>query len=107
MNILKTVHELLAKDGRFIHSNWQFLNSPRLRERVREWSEADLTEAEVDPNDFLLDWRSGGTGLRYVHHFNESELAGLAESSGFQIVDTFYSDGKEGNLAIYQDWRKR
>jgi hypothetical protein len=52
----------------------------------------------------LLDWRSGGTGLRYVHHFSEGELITLAESSGFAVVETFYSDGKEGNLAIYQVW---
>ena len=107
LDILKTIHELLAEGGRFIHSNWQFLNSPRLRQRVRQWSEAGLTEADVDEGDYLLDWRSGGTGLRYVHHFSEEELAVLAESSGFTVVETFYSDGKEGNLAIYQVWRKR
>lgn len=106
LNILKTINESLAKDGRFIHSNWQFLNSPRLRRRVRDWSEAGLTDMDVDPGDYLLDWRSGGTGLRYVHHFSEVELAGLAESSGFRVIETFYSDGKEGNLSIYQEWRK-
>ena len=106
LGMLITVHELLADGGRFIHSNWQFLNSPRLRRRVQKWSEAGLTEADVDENDYLLDWRSGGTGLRYVHHFSETELVDLANSSGFKIVDTFYSDGKEGNLAIYQTWQK-
>ena len=104
LDILKTIHGLLAPGGRFIHSNWQFLNSPRLRHRVQEWSEADLTESDVDENDYLLDWRSGGKGLRYVHHFSEAELSDLAESSGFQIIESFYSDGKEGNLAIYQQW---
>jgi SAM-dependent methyltransferase len=107
LNILKTIHTLLAPGGRFILSNWQFLNSPRLRLRVREWSEIGLSESDVDENDYLLDWRSGGTGLRYVHHFSEDELAELAKSSGFKIVDTFYSDGKEGNLALYQVWKKR
>jgi hypothetical protein len=107
LSVLKTVHGLLVEGGRFIHSNWQFLNSPRLRQRVRGWSEAGLTEADVDADDYLLDWRSGGTGLRYVHHFSEAELAALAESSGFTIFETFYSDGKEGNLAIYQVWQKR
>ena len=107
LDILKTVCELLPPDGRFIHSNWQFLNSPRLRNRVQEWSEIGLTDADVDENDYLLDWRSGGKGLRYVHHFSEAELASLAESTGFQIVETFYSDGKEGNLAIYQEWQKQ
>ena len=106
-NILNTVQALLARDGRFIHSNWQFLNSLRLRLRLRRWSEAGLTDADVDEGDYLLDWRSGGAGLRYVHHFNEEELAWLAKSSGFKIIDTFYSDGKEGNLAIYQTWQKR
>jgi hypothetical protein len=106
LDILKGVHELLTDDGRFVHSNWQFLNSPRLRQRVREWGEAGLTPADVDPGDYLLDWRSGGAGLRYVHHFNEAELAALAESSGFEVVETFYSDGKEGNLSVYQAWRR-
>jgi len=105
LDILQTIHGLLSPDGRFIHSNWQFLNSPRLRSRVREWSEAGLTESDVDENDYLLDWRSGGTGLRYVHHFSEGELSVLAASSGFDIAETFYSDGKEGNLAIYQVWK--
>jgi len=106
LDILNIVHALLPPGGRFIHSNWQFLNSPRLRLRVREWSEVGLTESDLDENDYLLDWRSGGYGLRYVHHFNEVELADLAESSDFDIVETFYSDGKEGNLAIYQTWEK-
>jgi SAM-dependent methyltransferase len=106
LSILKTIHALLADDGCSILSNWQFLNSPRLRDRVQQWGEIGLTEADVDENDYLLDWRSGGRGLRYVHHFSEGELAGLATSSGFEIVETFYSDGKEGNLAIYQTWKK-
>jgi len=105
-DMLKTVNGLLAEGGRFIHSNWQFLNSPRLRSRVQNWSEVGLTESDVDENDYLLDWRSGGTGLRYVHHFSEAELASLAESSGFKVFETFYSDGKEGNLSIYQEWQK-
>ncbi|MFZ5818431.1 MAG: methyltransferase domain-containing protein [Chloroflexota bacterium] len=105
-NILEAIHTLLAEGGRFIHSNWQFLHSPRLRQRVREWSEAGLAEADVDENDYLLDWRSGGAGLRYAHHFSEAELAGLAASSGFKVAGTFYSDGREGNLAVYQAWEK-
>lgn len=105
LDILRTIHELLAKDGRFIHSNWQFLNSPRLRQRIQDWSQSGLTESQVDPGDYLLDWRSGGQGWRYVHHFTEAELDDLARLSGFRVVETFYSDGKEGNLAIYQEWR--
>jgi len=102
--MLKKIRMLLAPGGRFIHSNWQFLRSPRLRQRVRAWSEASLADSDVDPGDFLLDWRSGGLGLRYVHHFESSELAELAEASGFTVVEVFYSDGKEGDLSVYQVW---
>ena len=105
LNILQAVHELLAENGRFIFSNWQFLNSEKLRSRIQDWSKAGLSERDVDPGDYLLDWRSGGEGLRYVHHFNENELTRLAHAAGFVVLDTFYSDGERGNLGLYQTWK--
>jgi tRNA (uracil-5-)-methyltransferase TRM9 len=106
LSILKTVHELLKPDGLFIHSNWQFLNSEKLKSRIQDWSKAGLSPSNVDPNDYLLDWRSGGRGLRYVHHFDEGELGELARAAGFQIKDVFYSDGETGNLGLYEVWKK-
>ena len=102
--ILKTIHDLLAPDGHFVLSNWQFLNSPKLRGRVQPWERAGLTESDVDAGDYLLDWKRGGEGLRYVHQFSEEELAGLAESIGFRVVETFYSDGESSRLGLYQVW---
>ncbi|MEX2162156.1 MAG: class I SAM-dependent methyltransferase [Anaerolineales bacterium] len=90
--------------GRFVLSNWQFLNSPRLRTRIQPWETVGLSATVMDEGDFLLDWRSGGSGLRYVHHFSEGEMAELAQKAGFQQVDSFFSDGKLGNLALYQTW---
>ena len=104
IGILKTIHDLLTPDGRFIHSNWQFLNSPKLRARIQPWGTGPTSSLEVDAGDYLLDWRSGGEGLRYVHHFSESELGELAEEAGFRVTDTFYSDGETGNLGLYQVW---
>jgi 2-polyprenyl-3-methyl-5-hydroxy-6-metoxy-1,4-benzoquinol methylase len=106
IGILKEVRELLKPDGRFIHSNWQFMNSDKLRKRVQPWGTGSTSGLEVDADDYLLDWRSGGEGLRYVHHFSEAELGELAEESHFQIEGTFYSDGETGNLGLYQVWRK-
>jgi SAM-dependent methyltransferase len=103
-DILKVVHRLLAEEGKFILSNWQFLNSEKLRARIQDWSKVGLSQNEVDPGDYLLDWRSGGEGLRYVHHFSEEEVASLAEATGFVIRDTFSSDGESGNLGLYQIW---
>jgi SAM-dependent methyltransferase len=105
MDILTTVRELLKPDGLFIHSNWQFLKSEKLRSRIQDWSRANLSPDDVDADDYLLDWRSGGEGLRYVHHFSEDELNELAETTGFQIYDMFYSDGDGGKLGLYQIWK--
>ena len=105
LNILRIVNRLLKADGMFIHSNWQFLNSEKLKARIQPWDIVALSDSEVDEGDYLLDWRSGGKGLRYVHRFDQNELNELARDSNFQIVDMFSSDGKEGNLGLYQIWK--
>jgi len=105
LNILRIVHQSLNADGMFIHSNWQFLNSEKLRARIQPWETVGLSDSEVDEGDYLLDWRSGGKGLRYVHHFNEKELGELAKACGFRIMDIYYSDGERGNLGLYQVWK--
>jgi len=106
VNIVKTVHDLLVNDGLFLHSNWQFLNSLRLKARVQSWDLIGLTPQDVDSHDYLLDWKRGSSGLRYVHHFNVHELEELAEAGGFEIVETFYSDGENKKLGLYQIWKK-
>ena len=104
--ILCAAQNLLTSEGHFIHSNWQFFNSERLRKRIHPWSEIGLTDADVDTGDYLLDWRRGGFGLRYVHHFSAEELNTLASETGFQVLETFYSDGETGDLGLYQIWEK-
>jgi len=105
LNLLRTTRDLIADDGLFIHSNWQFLNSEKLKTRIQPWEAAGISRPEVDAGDYLLDWRTGGEGLRYVHHFDEKELEELANASNFQVSETFYSDGEGGRLGLYQVWR--
>lgn len=110
LRILQAVHDILTQKSNpftrreFYFSVWQFLNSERQRKRIHDWAEIGLSTQEVDENDYLLDWKEGGFGYRYVHHFSEEELIQLAQQSGFVIQKSFYSDGKEGNLAQYQIW---
>ncbi len=106
LGILRAVHQLLSDNGRFLFSNWQFLNSEKLKARIKPWDVAAISESDVDAGDFLLDWRSGGEGIRYVHQFNESELSLLANDAGFLIKEIFYSDGEGGDLGLYQIWEK-
>jgi tRNA (uracil-5-)-methyltransferase TRM9 len=104
IGILGAVRQLLKPEGLFIHSNWQFLNSEKLKARIQPWEAAAIDGSEVEAGDYLLDWRSGGSGLRYVHHFDEAALADLAQATGFQVKDVFYSDGETGDLGLYQIW---
>jgi 2-polyprenyl-3-methyl-5-hydroxy-6-metoxy-1,4-benzoquinol methylase len=105
--LLEKANSLLANDARLVMSNWQFLNSKRLSERIQPWSKVELSEEDVDKNDYILDWRRDGHGLRYVHHFSASELHQLAAKTGFRVIGIFTSDGEGGNLAMYQIWGKR
>jgi len=103
---VKNFARLIATKGWTALSVWQWQNSPRLRKRVHPWSEVGLDEEELDHGDVLLDWRAGETvGLRYVHTFDEEELSALAHNAGFRVQETFYSDGKTGDLALYQVWQ--
>jgi SAM-dependent methyltransferase len=105
-SVLEKIHDLLDPEGHFIHSEWQFMNSPRLRARVQPWETIGLTASDTDRGDYLLDWRHGGYGLRYVHHFDKGELATLAKDTGFTILNTFFADGEGGRLGLYQTWEK-
>jgi hypothetical protein len=72
---------------------------------VLPWSTAGIQPEAVDGGDVLLDWRAGDSpGVRYVHTFTEDSLYKLATKGGFSVVKSFYSDGKVGNLALYQIW---
>ncbi len=104
--LIGKISSLSSPGGRFMHSVWQFLNSPRLRERIQPWEKIGLNSNQVEPGDYLIDWRQGGQGLRYIHVFEIEELAALAEYAGFAIIETFTSDGEGGNLGLYQIWKR-
>jgi len=105
LEIVQIVRSLLKPQGCFIHSHWQFLRSEKLKARVQPWEAAAVSGSDVEAGDYLLDWRSGGRGLRYVHHFSEEELQALAEEAGFEVQEVFYSDGETGDLGLYEVWQ--
>jgi tRNA (uracil-5-)-methyltransferase TRM9 len=105
LQILQKVRSLLRPGGRFVHSEWQFLNSPRMVARIQPWGVIGLAPSDIDDGDYLLDWRQGGHGLRYVHYFTEDELASLANAAGFEITESYLCDGENSRLGLYQAWR--
>lgn len=110
IDVLKKVRALLKTDSTkgenisFIFSVWQFLNSDRLSKRIQPWEICGLDKSDVDHGDYLLDWRRGGRGYRYIHHFTQEELGSLADKTGFDILQAFLSDGENNRLGLYQIW---
>lgn len=99
--LLREIRELLAPGGRAVISVWQFLHLPRLRKRVIPWEAVGLSQNDVEAGDLLVDWRRGGRGLRYVHHFSEEELLALCRGAGFSVDQTYRSDGESGDLSLF------
>ncbi len=109
--ILSDVYHLLKPGGVLILSVWQFQNSAKLMSRVLSWDTVGLNDTAVEPGDTLLDWRyalpdqTERQGIRYVHLFTPESLERLGNDAGFRLTKQFFSDGTEGNLALYQVFR--
>ena len=103
--VLAQVRGMLTRDGLFVLSNWQFSTNMRMQYRIQPWSNVGLGAQELDEGDYLLDWQRGGSAFRYVHEFQEGELAELAARSGFAVVNAFHSDGSDRRSGLYQVWR--
>jgi SAM-dependent methyltransferase len=103
-SLCQNIRKHLADDGVLYLSVWQFIRSERLRKKILPWDSVGIREDQVDDGDYLLDWRRGGIGTRYVHLYDADELQQLAERSGFKITESFDSDGEGGNLGFYQVW---
>ena len=101
LRLLQELAAHLDANGRIFLSNWQFMDSPRQRRKVRDWSLVGLASNDVEPNDYLLTWQRDGFGLRYVCQIDVEETAVLAQAANLHIIDQFRSDGKEGDLSLY------
>jgi tRNA (uracil-5-)-methyltransferase TRM9 len=104
ISICRNIRKHQADGGLFYLSTWQFNKSERLNKKIQPWETIGLKDDQVDEGDYLLDWRRGGTGTRYIHLFSVEELQDLAELSDFRVIETFDSDGEGGNLGLYQVW---
>ncbi len=98
---LRQARACLHSQGILILSTWRFTHQPRMRRKILPWSTIGLDETDVEPGDYLLDWKKGDGGLRYAHQLDELEISQLAHQAGLEIVDQFRADGREGDLSLY------
>ncbi len=83
---------VLQPGGRLVLSVWQISHSERMRRKIVE---------DLGNGDYVLNWKSGGQGLRFVHELSEPEMRSLADASGLDVLDLYRSDGKSGDLGLY------
>lgn len=72
--------------------------------KVQPWEKVGLSNSDVDEGDYLLDWRSGGGRVAVRASILAGELQGLAEQVQMQVEASFFSDGENGRLGLYQVW---
>ena len=104
--LLKNMVDHTQPEGRVVLGNWQFMDSERQKNKLRDWSEADILDSDVEQNDYLLTWNRGGFSYRYVCLIDEKETADLAKGAGLKVVHQYRADGKEGNLNLYTIFEK-
>jgi SAM-dependent methyltransferase len=97
--------QLLAQGSMVLISVWNFRVEPKWRSRTLSWAEIGLEESDVEPGDFLVDWRRGARGIRYVHHFDVSELEELARHAGCTWLETRYAGGQSEKQNLIQLWQ--
>jgi len=98
----------LVKDGGVVAlANWQFMNSERLRSKIADWSMVGIDRNDVDPGDYLLEWRSGGLAHRYCHMIELDEMRTLASGVGMHVAESYTADGHDGDQNLYTILRRR
>lgn len=98
-HVLRELRAMLKPSGILVLSNWQFLNSERLRKKIVPWEQLETgdwrlgaDDRRLEPGDYILDWKRGGVGYRYVHLIGKDEVNDLARASGFQVLEQFLAD---------------
>ncbi len=100
-SILRDLGRHLSPAGSLVISTWQFTTNERMRRKIVSWDRVHVDPAGLEAGDHLLNWKRGGYGYRYCHLIDLNELSRLAAESGLVVEETFYADGKEGNLSLF------
>ena len=90
--LMRELARVARPNGVVVVSVWQITHNARMQKKIVE---------DLGNGDYILDWKSGGQGLRFVHEVTETELRGLVSEAGLDVREMFRSDGKSGDLGLY------
>ena len=100
IKLLKQLSDL-DPNSRLIFTTWQFSSDPKLKQRLIDPHQVNLEPGQLEPHDYILDWRSKPTAYRYCHDFNQTEIDQLLANSNLELVATYQADGQSGLLNRY------
>ncbi len=84
----------LEPGGRLVLSSWLPRRDPRLHRRsepVRGGTGAD----------WIIDWRRGGVGYRYVRELTLDDLVGLGRAADLKLIAAWSADGRANSMGCY------
>lgn len=101
IDVLRELGDHLTEGGRLIFTTFQFMDSPRQRRKVADWSEVGIDPADVEPTDYLVSFESHIRGVRHINLIDEAAVDHILSHTDLTLIDRWRSDGKEGNLNLY------
>lgn len=104
-SLLNEISTLINTNDTLVVSCWQFNRIENVMNRQIDPKKLDINQMEE--NDFILDWQRGKTAFRYSHLVTEQEMKSLADTAGFEISDSWESDGRTHNLNTYYLLKKK
>jgi SAM-dependent methyltransferase len=99
---MRTLAQRVAPGGYLAFAAWRFYDFARFRERISAWPD----DLEVEPGDYLLDWRRGVHALRYCHYVDDAEHSDLIVATGLTEIITYRADGRTNDVNRYSLLRR-
>jgi len=112
LKILRWAKKLLSENGYLIFSLWQLDKSRRLTRKIVPWpeflksSKIKINLKQLEPNDLIIDWKSGPTAHRFCHIVDGKELKRLLGKLKMIQRQNYFSDGEKGRGNRYLILRK-
>jgi tRNA (uracil-5-)-methyltransferase TRM9 len=95
--------ELLKIEGKFFAAFWQFAKLERYKNKIYQANK--YPDEKYNQNDFLMDF-GASRNSRFCHYYSEEEMQEIESSVNFQIIETFFNDGRDNNENLYKVYTK-
>ncbi len=100
-NILQYSSNLLEPKGILVLAYWQFEGKDRYKNKLSPRTAGTTQTDKWSSHDYTMTF-GNHKATRFVHNCTKEEVLELEEGTDFEVIDSFYSDGKEGDQNLYR-----